>query len=45
MIRLIIAIAVGLVVAVGGVVIMTNALSSTANGTPSNSSLYQYGSR
>jgi hypothetical protein len=45
MIRLIIAIAVGAVIAIGGVVILDNALSSAANGTPSHSSLYQYGSR
>jgi hypothetical protein len=45
MIRLIIAIVMGIVVAVGATVLVENALSSAANGTPSNSSLYQYGSR
>jgi hypothetical protein len=45
MIRLIIAIAVGAVIAVGGVVIITNVLNSAANGSPSNASLYQYGNR
>lgn len=45
MIRLIIAIAVGAVISVGGVFILQNALNSAANGTPSNSSLYEYGSR
>jgi hypothetical protein len=45
MIRLIIAIAVGLVVAIGGVAIAENVLSGAANGTPSNASIYQYGNR
>jgi hypothetical protein len=45
MIRLVIAIAVGVIIAVGGVVILDNALSSAANGSPSGNSLYQYGSR
>ena len=43
--RLIIAVVVGLVIAVGAVVIAENVLSHAANGTPSNASLYQYGSR
>lgn len=45
MIRLIIAIVVGIAVAVGGVAVTESVLSSSANGTPSNSSLYQYGTR
>jgi hypothetical protein len=45
MIRLIIAIAIGAVIAVGGVFILENALNSAANGTPSNASLHEYGSR
>jgi len=45
MIRLIIAIAVGAVIAVGGVFAVESALNSAANGTPSNASLYQYGNR
>ena len=45
MIRLIVAIAVGLVVAIGGVAIAENVLNSAANGTPSNASIYQYGNR
>jgi hypothetical protein len=45
MIRLIIAIAIGAVIAVGGVFILENALNSAATGTPSNASLYEYGSR
>jgi hypothetical protein len=45
MIRLIIAIAIGAVIAVGGVFTVENVLNSAANGTPSNASLYQYGNR
>jgi len=45
MIRLIIAIAIGAVIAVGGVFVVENVLSSAANGTASNASLYQYGPR
>ncbi|HEY1622197.1 MAG TPA: hypothetical protein VGG16_00205 [Streptosporangiaceae bacterium] len=45
MIRLIIAIAVGAIIAVGGVVVLVSALDTAANGTPSNASLYQYGNR
>jgi len=45
MIRLIIAVVLGIVVAVGATALVENALSSAANGTPSNASLYQYGSR
>ncbi len=45
MIRLIVAIVVGIVVAVGATVLVENVLSSAANGTQSTSSLYQYGSR
>jgi hypothetical protein len=43
--RLIVAVLVGLVIAVGATVLSVNLLSNQANGTPSNSSLYQYGSR
>lgn len=45
MVRLLIAIVVGVVVAVGATVLVTNALASVANGTPSNGSIYQYGTR
>ena len=45
MLRLVLAIAVGAVIAIGGVVILDNALSSASNGSPNQSSLYQYGSR
>ena len=45
MVRLLIAIVVGVVVAVGATVLVTNALAGAANGTPSNASLYQYGTR
>ena len=44
-IQLIIAIAVGVVIAVGGVFVLETALQSAATGTPSNASLYQYGNR
>jgi hypothetical protein len=43
--RLIIAIAVGLAIAVGGTVLVVNVLTSHGNGTPGNSSTYNYGSR
>jgi len=43
--RLIIAIVVGIVIAVGAVAVVENVLSSASNGTPSNASLYQYGTR
>jgi hypothetical protein len=45
MMRLIIAVVTGLVVGVVAVVLMTNVLSSAANGTPSNATLYVYGNR
>lgn len=45
MVRLLIAIVVGVVVAVGATFLVTNALAGVANGTPSNASLYQYGTR
>ena len=43
--RLIIAIVVGIVIAVGAVAVVQNVLSSASNGSPTNASLYQYGSR
>jgi K+-transporting ATPase c subunit len=43
--RLIIAIVVGIVIAVGAVAVAENVLSSASNGSPTNASLYQYGSR
>ncbi len=43
--RLIIAIVVGIVIAVGAVAVTENVLNSASNGTPSSSSLYQYGQR
>ncbi len=43
--RLIIAIVVGIVIAVGAVAVVENVLSSASNGSPTNASLYQYGSR
>jgi hypothetical protein len=44
-IRLIIAVVAGLVIAVAGVVVAENVLASAANGTPTNATLYVYGSR
>ena len=45
MLRLIIAIAIGAAIAIGGTVLVVNVLTSHGNGTPSNSSTYNYGSR
>ena len=43
MLRLIIAVVIGLAIAIGGTVLVVNLVSG--NGTPSNSSVYNYGSR
>jgi len=43
--RVIIAIVVGLAIAIGGTVLVVNVLTSHGNSTPSNSSTYNYGSR
>jgi hypothetical protein len=43
--RLIIAIVVGVVIAIGAVALTENLLNNAANGTPSQASLYQYGNR
>jgi hypothetical protein len=43
--RLIIAVVIGLAIAIGGTVLVVNVLSSHGNGTPGNSSTYNYGSR
>ena len=47
MVRLIIAVVLGAAIAVGGTALVTNVLSSQANGTPvpASSSLYNYGTR
>ena len=45
MVRVIIAVIVGLAIAIGGTVLVVNVLSSHGNGTPGNSSTYNYGSR
>ena len=45
MVRLIIAVVVGVAIAIGGSVLVVNVLSSHPNGTPSTSSTYNYGSR
>jgi hypothetical protein len=46
-VRLIIAVVVGAVIALGGTVLVTNVLSNQADGTPTpaSSSLYNYGTR
>jgi len=43
--RLFVAVVVGLVIAAGATVVTVNLLSNAANGSTSNQSLYQYGSR
>jgi hypothetical protein len=43
--RMIIAIVVGLVIAIGATVLVVNVLSSHGNSTPGTSSTYNYGSR
>jgi K+-transporting ATPase c subunit len=43
--RLMIAIVAGLVIAVVAVVVAEHVLASAANGTPSNGTLYVYGTR
>jgi hypothetical protein len=45
MIYLVIAVALGIVLAVGGAVAASSALTGVANGSPTNASLYQYGNR
>jgi hypothetical protein len=45
MVRLLIAVAVGIGLALGATVLGTRALAGVANGTPSSASLYQYGNR
>ena len=45
MLRLIIAIVVGLAIAIGGTVLVVNVVTGHGNSTPSNSSTYNYGSR
>jgi hypothetical protein len=44
-VRLIIAVVVGAVLAVGGTFLVQSVLTSQVNGTPSNTSLYDYGTR
>lgn len=43
--RLIIAVIAGLVIAVVAVVVAENVLAGAANGTPTNATLYVYGTR
>jgi hypothetical protein len=45
MARMIVAVAIGLAIAIGGAVLAVNVLSSHPNSTPSTSSTYNYGSR
>ncbi len=45
MIRLIITTVMGVVVAIAATALVETKLSSAAKGTPTNASLYQYGSR
>jgi hypothetical protein len=45
MIPLLIAVALGVALAVGGAVAATNTLTSVTNGAPTHASLYQYGNR
>ena len=45
MVRVIIAVVVGLAIAIGGTVLVVNVVTSHGNGTPGNSSTYNYGSR
>jgi hypothetical protein len=44
-IRLILAVVAGLVIAVVAVASVENVMSNAANGTPSNSTIYGYGNR
>jgi hypothetical protein len=43
-IRLIVSIALGIVIAAGGAFAAESLLNGAANGTPSNATIYQYGS-
>jgi hypothetical protein len=42
---LIVAVIIGLAIAIGGTVLVVNVVTSHGNGTPGNSSTYNYGSR
>jgi len=44
-VRLVIAVVLGLAIAIGGTVLVLNVVSSHGNSTPNNSSTYNYGSR
>jgi hypothetical protein len=45
MVHLIIAVALGIVIAVGAAFAASGALTGVANGSPTQASLYQYGNR
>jgi hypothetical protein len=44
-VRLIIAVLIGLAIAIGGTVLIVNVVSTHGSSNPSNSSVYNYGSR
>jgi hypothetical protein len=44
-IRMVIAVLIGLAIAIGGTVLVVNVISSHGSSNPSNSSVYNYGSR
>ena len=45
MLRLVIAIVLGVAIAIGGTVLVVNVLTTHSSSTPGNSSTYNYGSR
>ena len=45
MVRLLVAMAIGLILAVGATAITAEVLTGVANGTPTNKALYNYGTR
>jgi len=45
MIHLLVAVALGIALAVGGAFVASNTLNSMTNGSPAKASLYQYGNR
>ena len=45
MVRVIVAVVVGLAIAIGGTVLIVNVVTSNSNSTPSNSTTYNNGSR
>ena len=45
MLRLVVAVVIGLAIAIGGTVLVVNVVTGHGSGTPGNSSTYNYGSR